>query len=47
MTAEAMKGPDMMVDVTMADDMVSMEIVMQETDMIHIITEMETGKVIP
>lgn len=36
-----MKGPDMIADVTMADDMVSMETVMEVTDMIHIITEME------
>lgn len=37
-----MKGPDMIADVTMADDMVSMETVMEVIDMIHIITEMET-----
>lgn len=46
MTAGTMKGPDMIADVTMADDMVSMETVMEVTDMIHIITEMETGKII-
>lgn len=46
MTAGTMKGPDMIADVTMADDMVSMETVMEVIDMIHIITEMETGKII-
>ena len=39
-TTEAMKGPDMTVDGTMAGDMGIMEIVMEVIDMIHIIIGM-------
>lgn len=41
-----MKGLDMIADVIMVDDMVSMEIVMEVIDMIYIIIEMEIGKII-
>lgn len=41
-----MKGLDMIADVIMVDDMVSMEIVMEVIDMIYIIIEMEIGKIL-